>query len=103
MAPNERVEAWGPLSEAAVKAIGLKPGEFRQFPRDATPARREDQIQLRDPDAEKPLVISGVRARQGVTGHNVRYVLAFGLVGAIIALTLLYLFYFDLSWRIHLP
>ncbi|MFL6836574.1 MAG: hypothetical protein ACJ8FZ_04610, partial [Bradyrhizobium sp.] len=26
MAPNERVEAWGPLPEAAVKALGLKPG-----------------------------------------------------------------------------
>jgi hypothetical protein len=37
MAPNERVEAWGPLPEAAVKAIGLKPGEFRHFPRDAKP------------------------------------------------------------------
>jgi hypothetical protein len=41
MAPNERVEAWGPLPEAAVNAIGLKPGEFRQFSRDADPARRE--------------------------------------------------------------
>jgi hypothetical protein len=39
-------------------------------------------------------VTSGVRARQGVTGHNVRYVLGFGLAGAIIALTVLYLFYF---------
>jgi hypothetical protein len=28
MAPNERVEAWGPLPEAAVKALGLKPGDF---------------------------------------------------------------------------
>ena len=28
MAPNERVEAYGPLSEAAVKRLGLKPGEF---------------------------------------------------------------------------
>ena len=28
MAPNEVVEAWGPLPEAAVKALGLKPGEF---------------------------------------------------------------------------
>ena len=28
MAPNERVEAYGPLPEAAVKALGLKPGEF---------------------------------------------------------------------------
>jgi hypothetical protein len=28
MAPNEKVEALGPLPEAAVEAIGLKPGEF---------------------------------------------------------------------------
>jgi len=28
MAPNERVEAWGPLPEGAVKALGLKPGDF---------------------------------------------------------------------------
>ncbi|MGF6307832.1 hypothetical protein ABIB82_001937 [Bradyrhizobium sp. i1.8.4] len=28
MAPNERVEAWGPLPEAAVKALGLKPGDY---------------------------------------------------------------------------
>jgi hypothetical protein len=103
MAPNERVEAWGPLPEAAVKAIGLKPGEFRRLPRHANFARREDQVQLRDLDTEKPLVISGVRARQDVTGHNVRYFLAFGLASAIIALTLVYLFYFDLSWRIYLP
>jgi len=26
MAPNEKVEAWGRLPEAAVKALGLKPG-----------------------------------------------------------------------------
>ena len=34
---------------------------------------------------------SEVRARQGVTGHNVRYVLAFGIAGAIIALMVAYL------------
>jgi hypothetical protein len=28
MAPNERVEAWGSLPEAAVKALRLKPGDF---------------------------------------------------------------------------
>jgi hypothetical protein len=28
MAPNERVEAWGPLPEPAVRALGLKPGDF---------------------------------------------------------------------------
>ena len=31
MAPNERVEAWGPLPEAAVKAPGLKPGDFMHW------------------------------------------------------------------------
>jgi hypothetical protein len=28
MAPNESVEALGQLPEAAVKALGLKPGDF---------------------------------------------------------------------------
>jgi hypothetical protein len=28
MAPNERVEAWGALPEVAIKALGLKPGDF---------------------------------------------------------------------------
>jgi hypothetical protein len=28
MAPNEQVEAWGRLPEAAVKALGLKYGDF---------------------------------------------------------------------------
>ena len=53
---------------------------------------RKDQVS--DPDAKRPIVMSEVRARQGVTGHNVRYVLGFGLAGAIIALAVLYLFYF---------
>ena len=29
MAPNEKVQAYGPLPEAAVKALGLKPGSFK--------------------------------------------------------------------------
>lgn len=32
-----------------------------------------------------PVVLSGDKARGGVTGHHVRYVLAFGLAGSIIA------------------
>ena len=55
-------------------------------------SRRRHQVS--DPDAKLPIVMSEVRARQGVTAHNVRYVLGFGLAGAIIALTVLYLFYF---------
>jgi len=29
MAPNENVDAWGRLPEAAVKALGLKTGDFK--------------------------------------------------------------------------
>jgi hypothetical protein len=35
--------------------------------------------------------LSKTEARQGVTGHNVRYVLGFGLVAIIIAFAILYL------------
>ena len=35
------------------------------------------------------------RARAGVTGHNVRYVLSFGLIGVIVAFAVVYAFYFS--------
>jgi len=44
---------------------------------------------------EHEVVIPKTAARQGVTGHNVRYVLIVRTVGAIVALTLAY--YFVLS------
>jgi hypothetical protein len=50
--------------------------------------RPEDHVT--GPDVKRPIIVSGVPARQGVTGHNVRYVLGFGLAGAIIALTVVY-------------
>lgn len=36
-------------------------------------------------EGDQPVVLSGDKARAGVTGHHVRYVLAFGLAGSIIA------------------
>jgi hypothetical protein len=39
-------------------------------------------------------VVPAPRARQGVTGHNVRYVLGFGLAGVIIAFVIVYLIFF---------
>jgi hypothetical protein len=36
-----------------------------------------------------PIVLHADEARQGVTGHNVRYVLGFGLFGTITAFVLL--------------
>ncbi len=55
-------------------------------------SRPEHQAADRHP--KRRIVMSGNRARQGVTGHNVRYVLSLGLAGAIIAVAALYLFYF---------
>jgi hypothetical protein len=44
------------------------------------------------PTARRP-VIPATQARQGVTGHNVRYVLAFGLAAVIVAFLIVYLVY----------
>jgi hypothetical protein len=46
------------------------------------------RVGVRDPDT--PVVESTTEARQGVTGHNVRYVLLFGLGGVILAFALIY-------------
>ena len=43
---------------------------------------------------EQRRALSKVEARQGVTGHNVRYVLGFGLAAVIIVFAAVYLFYF---------
>jgi vacuolar-type H+-ATPase subunit I/STV1 len=40
-----------------------------------------------------PVVVSETEARAGVTGHHVRYVLAFGLAGSLIAFVVLALYY----------
>jgi hypothetical protein len=39
-------------------------------------------------------VVPTEEARQGVTGHNVRYVLGIGIAAAIVAFAALYLIYF---------
>jgi hypothetical protein len=43
---------------------------------------------------ETGTIKSATRARQGVTGHNVRYVLVFGTVGVIVAFCAVYLAFF---------
>jgi len=40
------------------------------------------------------LVVAAPRARQGVTGHNVRYVLAFGIAAVVVAFAIIYLLNF---------
>jgi hypothetical protein len=44
---------------------------------------------------EKPsAMVANIPERQGVTGHNVRYVLVFGLAAVILAFALLLISYF---------
>jgi hypothetical protein len=43
---------------------------------------------------EKPVVMSGTRARQGVIRHRMEFVLVISTVGAFVVLALLYLYYF---------
>jgi hypothetical protein len=44
--------------------------------------------------SEQRTVVPTQQARQGVTGHNVRYVLGIGLAAAIVAFVVLYAVYF---------
>jgi hypothetical protein len=47
---------------------------------------RQSDDHLEQMPGQKPAIVSDVRSRQAVTGHNVRYVLLFGTGGAVIAL-----------------
>jgi hypothetical protein len=51
----------------------------------------DDRVHERGTGNEQPIVETTTRARQGVTGHNVRYVLMLGLGGAVICLLIVYL------------
>ena len=44
-------------------------------------------------DSEHRTVLPAQQARQGVTGHNVRYVLGFGLIGVVIGFAVLYIIF----------
>jgi hypothetical protein len=45
-------------------------------------------------EPETPIVRTAPQARQGVTGHNVRYVLLFSTAAVIVIFAALWLFYF---------
>jgi hypothetical protein len=56
-------------------------------------ASRQPRPQSPSPEDRAP-ILSGRSARQGVTGHNVRYVLGFGLAAVVVAFIIIYLFFF---------
>jgi hypothetical protein len=57
------------------------------------PKQRRSPISTSD-DRDHPIVVEKDRARQGVTGHHVRYVLAFGLAAVVVVFAAIYLIYF---------
>ena len=51
--------------------------------------------EYREADQRAPqTAVPTPQARQGVTGHNVRYVLGFGLLAVIVAFVIVYLIFF---------
>jgi hypothetical protein len=46
------------------------------------------------PQSDERIVVPTQQARQGVTGHNVRYVLGIGIAAVIVAFAVLYAIYF---------
>jgi hypothetical protein len=59
-----------------------------------SPDARAPEYKQADREAAQTATVPAPRARQGVTGHNVRYVLGFGLVGIIVAFIIVYLIFF---------
>ena len=58
-------------------------------------ARADWNKQQRAPEyGTTPQTDTPTEARAGVTGHNVRYVLLFGIAGVVAAFTLIYAFFF---------
>jgi hypothetical protein len=50
-------------------------------------------MNTRRQQGDTPIVKSTDQARAGVTGHGVRYVLGFGLAGAVVAFVVLSLYF----------
>jgi cytochrome oxidase assembly protein ShyY1 len=85
--------------QIARPAYSRNDAALASFPFDAEPKRSNHRlISMASPNQGAPEqrpVLSKVEARQGVTGHNVRYMLWFGLAAVIVAFAAIYLFYFD--------
>jgi hypothetical protein len=85
-------------TDAGPAARGQGRKRFRQVIPAKTRLRRHQQ--RKDVTAEKhtPTIKTETKARAGVTGHNVRYVLAFGLAGAIIAFLIIGLYFYGFQF-----
>jgi hypothetical protein len=60
----------------------------------SAPDTRAPEYKAADQRTAHQGVVPAQRTRQGVIGHNVRYVLIFGLAGVVVAFVVVYLIYF---------
>ena len=58
------------------------------------PSPAQEARQQREQTERERVGLPAQNARQGATGHNVRYVLGFGLAAVIIAFAVIYSIYF---------
>jgi hypothetical protein len=72
-------------------AAELSAGEDASRCEDFAVTEDRVNVETRRNETEGAEVVNTTRARQGVTGHNVRYVLTFGIVGVVILFALAYL------------
>jgi hypothetical protein len=56
----------------------------------AQPNRYSGEDRVSDGAAEQPIIKSETRAKQGVTGQGVRYVLGWGLAAVVLAFAIVY-------------
>jgi len=56
--------------------------------------QRAPEYKEADRQTSRPAPVPAPRARAGVIGHNVRYVLAFGILAVVVAFVIVYLIYF---------
>jgi Flp pilus assembly protein TadB len=77
-----------------------RPGLRQDEAVDANYRREEvrEKLQSGEQTSPQPQTKTTVKTRGGVTGHNVRYVLAFGLVGVIIAFIVIAIYSGHLSF-----
>ncbi len=85
-----------PADTNATTTFAARPGAQNRALDEALDASfpASDPVAMLEPSApspDRPVVETEVQARQGVTGHNVRYVLGYGLAGIIVAFVVLYL------------
>jgi hypothetical protein len=59
------------------------------------PDTRAPEYKEADRQTAQQPVVPAPRARQGVTGHNVRYVLGFGLAAVVVAFLIIYFINFS--------